>query len=129
MVEPPLSSTADADGNPETNPDGTPIFDGNIESVGFSLFQGVKDVKDKIDDANKEEQQGMIDLNQASIDQAVATTSAEKAAAQKEFDAASAEEDTGEQDVASADAGSGSALARGLRWKPISPRCSMSTRA
>jgi len=95
---------ADANGNPETNPDGTPIFDGTVESVGYDIFHTANEITDKIQEAQDKTEQGMVDEAKAGMEQA----EGEKAAAQADMTTGEGEVSDGQQEKTSDDADSGS---------------------
>ena len=51
-----------------TNPDGSPVFDGNIDSLAFNLFKAGKDIDEQINKAREKAQQGVIDEAKATME-------------------------------------------------------------
>ena len=96
------------DGTPMTNPDGSPVFDGNIDSLAFNLFKAGKDIDEQINKAREKAQQGVIDEAKATMEGDVATTPAEKTAAQADMTTAEGEVSSGKEEETSTDEESGS---------------------
>ena len=96
------------DGSPMTSADGTPVFDGTVETVGYDMFKEVKDVTKEIQEATEKGEDGVADEAKASMEGDEATTPEEKSAAASDMAAAKSEESDGEEEMKSADAESGS---------------------
>ena len=96
-----------SDGTPMTNPDGSPVFDGNINSLAFNLFKAGKDIDEQINKAREKGQQGVIDEAKATAEADVATTPAEKATAESDMTAAEGEVSSGKEEETSTDKESG----------------------